>query len=170
MALGLLIKAIMTVFSFMSNSYALHGAHRWGRNLAFLVASAVLLMSCTHAPQYAWGSYETLVYQMYHKPELATPQTQVTRLEKDLIQMKRKGYMPGPGIYAHLGYMYFSLRELDLAESAFREELRLFPESQVFIERLLSGLSQARLNNNAATSSINQNFISLDDKENKRAH
>lgn len=141
----------------------------WGRSLTLVAASAVLLVSCSHtSPQYAWGSYETLVYQMYHEPQLATPEKQVARLEKDLLKMKQQNYVPGPGIYAHLGYMYFSLREFDLAERAFQEELRFFPESRVFVERLLVGLELARVNS-AAAGQV-QFFSSQEDKESKGAN
>jgi hypothetical protein len=45
-----------------------------------------------------------------------------------------------PGFHAHLGYLYFQLGKLDQAQQELETEKAQFPESAVFMDRLLSNL------------------------------
>ena len=106
------------------------------------VTLATLLSACSSSPQYSWGKYEDLVYQMYRNPDKATPAKQIRQLTEDIARIERKGGYVGPGVLAHLGYMHYLNNNYEQAEFYLKRELDLFPESQVFVQKLLAGITQ----------------------------
>ncbi len=44
---------------------------------------------------------------MYTAPEKATPSAQITTLEAEIQKTKGKGLAVPPGLYAHLGLLYY---------------------------------------------------------------
>ncbi|MEZ5934381.1 MAG: DUF4810 domain-containing protein [Alphaproteobacteria bacterium] len=114
--------------------------------LAGLVLAGGLLAGCAEPgpkpPAYAWGNYEDLLYAMYANPGEATPEVQVERLSATLEEGESKNRKAGPGLYAHLGYMQYLTGNFDAARDAFEREKALYPESSVFMDRLLTQLAQ----------------------------
>lgn len=109
-----------------------------------VLLSAMLLQACnTTPPLYHWGRYESLIYDMYNKPGNAPPQQQIVTLQEDIQQAEAQGRQVGPGIYAHLGFMYALDGKPALSEAAFRKEIALFPESEALIEGMLARAAQA---------------------------
>ncbi len=108
-----------------------------------LAAAATLLGGCQTRPTiYSWGSYEPLIYTMYAAPGKATPEVQVMKLEEDFQKAKARNKPVPPGFHAHLGYLYFQLGKADQARQEFQTEKANFPESVVFMDRLLANLKQ----------------------------
>ena len=108
-----------------------------------LLLGLVLLTGCASQPMlYTWGSYEDLVYTMYAKPDKATPEIQITKLEEDFQKARAKNKAVPPGWHAHLGYLYFQTGKLDQARQEFETEKINFPESAVFMDRLLANLNK----------------------------
>lgn len=106
-------------------------------------ATAVLLIGCgTPKTIYYWGSYEPLVYTMYATPGKATPEVQVAKLEEDFQKARAKNQPVPPGFHAHLGYLYVQLGKGDQARQEFETEKASFPESAVFMDRLLGNLNK----------------------------
>jgi hypothetical protein len=107
-------------------------------------AAATLLLGCgTPRALYYWGSYEPLIYTMYATPGKATPEDQVLKLEEDFQKAKAKNQPVPPGFHAHLGYLYFQLGKTDEARREFETEKANFPESSVFMDRLLAKLNKS---------------------------
>jgi len=113
------------------------------KEMALAVALAALLTGCA-APKtiYSWGSYEDLIYNMYAKPDKATPELQVAKLEEDFQKARSKNQPVPPGFHAHLGYLYYQLGKPDQARQEFATEKTNFPESAVFMDRLLANLNK----------------------------
>ena len=111
-----------------------------------LLLVALGLGGCQNAvkPIYYWGNYENLLYQTYSKPENAGPAEQAAKLEEDLTKAAAKNLSPNPGLHAQLGYAYYQLGRTDAAEKEFVAEKTLFPESTVFIDRMLAKLKGAK--------------------------
>lgn len=108
-----------------------------------LLLVLLLLAGCASQPMlYTWGSYEDLVYTMYAKPDKATPELQITKLEEDFQKARAKNKAVPPGWHAHLGYLYFQTGKLDQARQEFETEKQNFPESAVFMDRLLANLNK----------------------------
>ena len=101
---------------------------------------AVLAAGCGPGPLYQWGRYEGLVYEMYAHPGKAEPAEQIEALSADITRAEAAGRAVPPGVHAHLGYMYLQQGNAMAARAQFETEKRLFPESAVFMDRLLAGM------------------------------
>ena len=110
-----------------------------------LLASAlgVLALSgcAARGPVYHWGHYEDLVYEMYVEPGKPEPGVQVEQLSRDISEANARGDRVPPGVHLHLGYMYLLEGNAAAARSEMETEKRLFPESTVFVDRLLARMS-----------------------------
>lgn len=111
--------------------------------LVWLPVSITLLTGCAGPPTlYSWGHYEELIYVSYAAPGNASPQMQVEKLEQDYQKARAENKRVPPGFHAHLGYLYFQLGKLDQARQELETEKAEFPESAVFIDRLLANLKK----------------------------
>ncbi len=101
-----------------------------------LVASALLFAGCqTNRSLYYWGNYETVAYLTYSKPEKATLELQLEKLQEDVAKSAK--IAPHPGLHAQLGYVLFQLGRVDDAVKEFSTEKSLFPEATVFMDRMI---------------------------------
>jgi hypothetical protein len=109
--------------------------------LVGLAVSTLVLAGCA-APRtlYTWGSYEELIYVSYAAPEKIPAETQVATLEQDYQQARATNKRMPPGWHAHLGYLYYQLGKPDEARRELQTEKAEFPESTVFMDRLLANL------------------------------
>jgi len=115
---------------------------RLGLGLWLLPAALGLLAGCGTPTMYSWGHYQQLVYVSYRSPDKAPPEKQIELLEKDYQIARSKNKPVPPGFHAHLGYLYYQVGKPDAARTEFETEKANFPESAVFMDRLLANLSQ----------------------------
>ena len=109
---------------------------------SLLLMVAALLTGCAEPSIYSWGRYESVVYTTFSDPGKVPPERQVELLEED-YQKARSENKPVPtGFHAHLGYLYVQLGKADAARQEFETEKSLFPESAVFMDRLLKNLAK----------------------------
>lgn len=92
----------------------------------------------TKSDHYYWGSYESLIYDMYVNPGSADASTQIEKLNTDISKANGLGKPVPPGVYAHLGFMYAIANQPDKAEEAFNMEKANYPESAVLIDGMMS--------------------------------
>ena len=109
------------------------------KNTLVLAVVSLSLTGCAiNTPTlYHWGEYENLIYSMYIEPGSADPTMQVEKLTTDIQRAADRGKNVAPGVYAHLGFMYALLGNVELSKAAFDEEKALFPESSVFIDGMM---------------------------------
>ena len=108
-----------------------------------VLAAAALLGGCAATPTlYHWGSYENLIYASYVAPGKIAPETAVEKLEQDRQQALAAHRRMPPGWHAHLGTLYFQLGKVEQARQELQSEKAEFPESAVFVDRLLGNLSR----------------------------
>jgi len=112
---------------------------RLGGLLAGMAAMA-LLAGCASQTIYSWGSYENQVYLMYAKPDKATAELQVAQMDEDFEKARSKNKPVPPGFHAHLGYLCYQLGKGDRARQEFEAEKAAFPESTVFVDRMLANM------------------------------
>ena len=62
----------------------------------------------------------------------------VEKLSRDIGEAQTKGESVPPGVHLHLGYMYFLQGNATAACRELETEKQLFPESTVFVDRLLA--------------------------------
>jgi hypothetical protein len=108
-----------------------------------LTASLVLLAlltGCAAPTTYHWGHYEALIYATYAAPGSVPPERQIELLEQDYQHARAANRPVPPGFHAHLGYLYYQIGRADQARQEFQTEKANFPESAVFMDRLLARL------------------------------
>jgi hypothetical protein len=112
-----------------------------------LITSLGLAVVCTGCATqkptlYQWGGYQDSVYALYADPGKTRPEALVAALEADAAKAASANKSVPPGYYAQLGYLYFQSGKLDRAAQAFARELELFPESKVYMDRLLTQMKK----------------------------
>jgi hypothetical protein len=107
-----------------------------------LLALAALGAGCQAPTLYSWGHYEDIIYTSYTKPDKALPEQQVELMTQDLEKARAHNKPVPPGFHAHLGYAYYQLGKLDNARQEFEAEKAQFPESAVFMDRLIANLAK----------------------------
>jgi hypothetical protein len=115
------------------------------RRLVWLTLGGMgALAGCaTHEPTiYSWGSYEETIYVSHAEPGKMPPESQIELLEKDYQQARAANKRVPPGWHAHLGYLYFEIGKADQARQELITEKTEFPESTVFVDRLLANLDR----------------------------
>ncbi|HWH71721.1 MAG TPA: DUF4810 domain-containing protein [Candidatus Sulfotelmatobacter sp.] len=114
------------------------------KSLPGLLALALLLLTGCAAPKlYTWGHYEDLVYASYAAPGKVSPEMQIEKLEQDYQKARATNKRMHPGFHAHLGYLYYQIGKLDQARQEFQTEKAEFPESAVFMDRMLANLKKS---------------------------
>ncbi len=113
------------------------------RLYAMLMLGAALVGCATPPkPMYAWGSYEQLIYSNHATPGAGDAQSQIASLEKDYQAARGANQRLPPGWHAQLGYLYYQIGKSDQARQEFMTEKAEFPESAVFVDRLIARLKQ----------------------------
>jgi len=107
-----------------------------------IVGVALTLVGCAtrSPPIYQWGNYEELIYTSHAAPGNIPPEKQVEILEADYQKARADNRRMPPGWHAQLGFLYFQLGKPDQASQELLTEKAQFPESGVFVDRLLANL------------------------------
>lgn len=113
------------------------------KNIVAALCVALGLVGCTtpSSSLYSWGSYPQQNYLMYSQPEKASPAAQILKLEAEIERAKGKNLAVPPGLYAHLGLMYFQENQPAQAAEYFQLERQVYPESTVMMDRLLKKMN-----------------------------
>jgi|SRR5208283_2785263 len=111
-------------------------AKRW----YWLTVIAVLLAGCQSKSVYYWGHYEQLVYVTYAQPGKLPPDAQELKMEEDIQKATAANKPLPPGFHAYLGYLDYQMGKPDLARQEFEKEKVQFPESTVFMDRMMTNL------------------------------
>ena len=103
-----------------------------------ILLPGLLVAGCT-APHglYAWGDYEECVYEACSEPGGFDVRAQIVMLTELIEETEAKGRTLGPGVRAHLAYLYTLDGNPDLAIVLFRQEIARFPESARFYNGLM---------------------------------
>lgn len=107
-----------------------------------VLAPALLLApfaGCVSSPPglYRWGSYEDSVAQSCREPGGEHVPDQIRKLSGEIEKARVEGARVGPGVHAHLGWLYELTGNHESAALEFAAEKELYPESAVFVDGLL---------------------------------
>lgn len=108
----------------------------------WLAATALTLVACV-APQprlYTWGNYDAVLYKHYKRPAERTEW--VTSLKTLIGQAEQAGAKVPPGMYAEYGYALFEEGQRDAAVEYFEKEKALWPESRVFMDKMIQNANR----------------------------
>jgi len=102
------------------------------------------LAGCASRPPnlYTWGNYEELVYASHASPGSIPPEKQIEILEADFHKAVAKDERMPPGWHANLGYLYLQIGRVDEGRHELLNEKTQYPESGVFVDRLLANLKK----------------------------
>lgn len=110
-----------------------------GIKFALLSCCSLSLLACsTTPPLYHWGNYENHLYQTFIEPGSQSLEEQAFDISQQIEKAELEGKRVAPGMHAHLGYLYLSQGDKENARLEFLNEKQRYPESRVFIDRLLS--------------------------------
>lgn len=104
----------------------------------FLILLATGFSGCATPKIFHWGAYESVLYKSYISEGKFSTGEQIDILQKEIEAAQSKEAKVAPGIYAHLGYLYFQSGDPSAARAAFVTESQHFPESKQFMDRLIS--------------------------------
>ena len=106
--------------------------------LTMLAALSVAALTGCQAtkPLYPYGSYQSNVYEHFKNEDSAVTEENEA-LEQTISESSRNKLQVGPGIYAHLGFLYLQSGQRDTGLGYLQKEKQLYPESATFIDFLL---------------------------------
>lgn len=108
------------------------------------IVAAVVLGGCqTTKPMYHYGSYQSNLYQMFKNENSSVPK-QIDDLEKAIAETDHRQQAVGPGMYAHLGYLYIQAGQTDTGFAYLEKEKQLYPESTTYMDLLLKNARGAK--------------------------
>jgi hypothetical protein len=112
--------------------------------IAVVFAGVLGLGGCAKRPQtlYYWGDYQGQVYDSLQHADAANVFKQLEVLEKDGQKAKAENRALPPGYHAHLGMLYFARGQVEKAAEQFEIEKAEFPESEIFMNRMLAKFRQ----------------------------
>lgn len=105
--------------------------------MLLLLVLPVIWAGCKSQSIYYWGHYQQVVYAQYDKPGKSSPEELSAVLEEDLHKAASLNQPVPPGFHAQLGYLYALSGKTDQARQQYELEKQQFPESAVFMNRLL---------------------------------
>jgi len=103
--------------------------------LIFLMS--FLFFGCA-APKkmYHWGDYSSSLYRCRKDATEENFLKHKQVLEKIVEESRKEDVKVPPGVYAELGYFYFRQSKYDDAIKYFELEKQIYPESEIFMQRL----------------------------------
>ena len=102
-----------------------------------IAAVALGTVGCvTKQTHYRWGNYDDVLYANYKNPQ--DRQVFVASLKAIILDAEKQGVIVPPGIYAEYGYALYEEGNRAEAIAYFTEERNTWPESQVFMEKMIA--------------------------------
>lgn len=115
------------------------------KNYIYLLFILVTLLgACATAPPtlYSWGNYEASSYNYLKNADPESLQALVNTYENIIDTQKgSRGTVP-PGIYADFGFLMIQNGDSDRGMEYLNKEIELYPESKIFIERILKSVEK----------------------------
>ena len=113
------------------------------KKVVIISLSLFFLSSCvSQKPLYTYGKYESASYNyLKNSDEKSTQELLATY--KSIIQKQdgTRGVVP-PGIYADYGFMLLKANKTKEGKEMLLKEVALYPESKVFVDRILKMLEK----------------------------
>lgn len=107
--------------------------------LIIVAASACLLLLCACKKEglYYWGDYSQTYYNYMKEPCDETYNAHMQSLEKVVQESEKRKKAVPPGVFSEYGYYMLKAGNTSQAAEMFRREKLLYPESTVFMDRLI---------------------------------
>lgn len=86
---------------------------------------------------YGWYNYQSTSYNYLKKQDEAAEASLIKTYEKIISRPRGSSKTVPPGIYADYGWLLIKRKETEKGIEMLRKEMELYPESAVFITRIL---------------------------------
>lgn len=110
------------------------------RKLLVLFA-IIMITGCVPKALYNWGNYDSYVYSYVKSPN----EESLNALMKEcdaLISNCGSRNVPPPGLCADYGFLLLKNGKTDQGKAMLNKEIELYPESKVFLERIIKRISK----------------------------
>ena len=111
------------------------------RKILYLAPSLLLMSGCVATVTesgYYWGKYANTLYDYEKTPSEETMLAHKTELESIINESEQRQLKTPPGVHAELGFLHAKLGNQQQASSNYQKEMALYPESTLFLERLIT--------------------------------
>jgi hypothetical protein len=112
------------------------------KKILLMATCATLLSGCAPATLYSWNRYQAAAYA-YTKENTDEAAQKLGKVYQRMVDRPGgiRGVVP-PGIYADYGYLLFMQGKTKEALDYLKMEMGLYPESAVFIGRIVKQLEK----------------------------
>jgi hypothetical protein len=108
-----------------------------------LLLVLLLLASCSsQKPLYTWRNYNTTSYNYLKNNDEKSTQALIETYQKMIEKQKDVRDTVPPGIYADYGFLLLQANKTEEGKVMLQKEISLYPESKIFIDRILKMLEQ----------------------------
>ena len=108
-----------------------------------ILGTIILMASCTvQKPLYSWEKYEKASYAYLKNSNDESTQALIENYEKIIEQQSGTRNVPPPGICADYAFVLLEMGKTDKGKELLLREIELYPESSIFIERILKMLNR----------------------------
>ena len=114
------------------------------KKLFFISICVLSLASCTttQKPLYSWYNYDTTSYTYLKNSDEKSVQELLKTYETIIQKQQGSRQTPPPGIYADYGFLLLQANRTEQGKEMLLKEMALYPESTIFIERILKLMGQ----------------------------
>lgn len=113
------------------------------KKLITAVVAVLALCSCgSEKSLYSWYDYEDTTYK-YSKRQTDEWKERALKSYQKMSKKQKgtRGVVP-PGLYAEYGFMLCNSGNVEEGKSYLRQEIELYPESEIFISRIIKQLEK----------------------------
>jgi hypothetical protein len=112
--------------------------------IIFMSATLFLVAGCaTVSPGgYYWGDYDYTSLNVIKDSTAKTRNAHQAELQEIIGKSAELGLRTPPGIHAELGQLYVKKDQMTEALAQFQLEIKLYPESKIFLDKLTAGATK----------------------------
>lgn len=114
------------------------------KSITAVAIVCILASGCTPISHggYYWGKYSYTYHELIKNPSEETRTNHENSLREIIEKSEEKSIRVPPGIHAELGNFLAESNRADEAIAHFEIEMSIYPESRVFLERLLQNVKK----------------------------
>lgn len=108
------------------------------KKLMLFAITMFLLTSCvTEKPLYSWYTYEKSSYNYLKNSDDKSVEDLITSYQSIIEKQKGTRKVVPPGVYADYGFILIQANKVKEGKAMLLKEVELYPESKVFVDRIL---------------------------------
>ena len=109
--------------------------------LLLLMIPALMLASCTSKkPLYSWNGYDKTSYTYLKNNDEKATKALIKNYKTIIEKQKGSRHIVPPGVYADYGFVLLQAGKTKEGSDMLKKEIELYPESKVFIDRVIKML------------------------------